>query len=148
MRRDIIRGAAFQDNWRFILRLTNDEEEAQELALYVLEKFEQFKPERGKFTAFIKMKLREFRQHYSDKGVVHHSCRKEAGGYISLDETHGDADGDADDEEVECNFHNLIAGLPPPDVPSWLREVYYEETKSRRQYCGKPMMTLGAVQSR
>ena len=136
-------GQLLQDNWKFILRLTNDEEEAQELALYVLEKFEQFKPERGKFTAFIKMKLREFRQHYSDKGVVHHPCRKEAGGYISLDESHGDADGDADDEEVECNFHNLIAALPPPDVPAWLREVYYEETKSRRQYYAKPNADLG-----
>ena len=125
-----------QDHWKFIKRIANDDDEAQRLALYVLEKFRQFKPERGAFATFIKMKLRELRQHYSDKGVVYHPCRKDAGGYVSLDESQ--VEGADDDEEVEVGLHNLIATLPPPDVPSWLSEVYYEETKSRRPaHCEK-----------
>jgi hypothetical protein len=51
-----------QDHWKFIQRITNDEDEAQELALYVLKKFEQFKPARAAFAVFIGMKLRELRQ--------------------------------------------------------------------------------------
>jgi hypothetical protein len=80
-------GQLVHDHWKFIQRLTNDDDEAQRVALYVLDKFEQFKPERGKFATFIKMKLRELRQHYSDKGIVYHPSRKDAGGYVSLDET-------------------------------------------------------------
>ena len=129
-------GQLVQDHWKFIKRLTNDDDEAQRVALYVLEKFKQFKPERGAFATFIKMKLRELRQHYSDKGVVYHPGRKDAGGYVSLDENQ--LEGAGDDEEVEVGLYNLIATLPPPDVPSWLCEVYYEETKSRRPaHCEK-----------
>ena len=68
-----------QDHWEFMQRITNDDDEAQHLALRVLEKFEQFKPERSTFGQFIKLKHRELRQHYSDGGVVGHPCRKELG---------------------------------------------------------------------
>ena len=130
-------GQLVQDHWKLIQRLANDDDEAQRVALYALEKFEQFKPERGAFATFIKMKLRELRQHYSDKGIVYHPCRKDAGGYVSLDETQVEPDS-GDDEEVDGGLYNLIATLPPPDVPSWLQEVYYEETKSRRPaHCEK-----------
>ena len=63
-------GQLLHDNWRFILSLTNDEDEAQRLALHILETIQQFKPDRAAFTTFVKLKLRELRQHYSDKGVI------------------------------------------------------------------------------
>jgi hypothetical protein len=56
-------------HWKLIKRLTNDEDEAHELAVRLLEKFDQFDPNHA-FAQFIRLKLRELRQHYSDKGVV------------------------------------------------------------------------------
>jgi hypothetical protein len=134
-----------QEHWKFILRITNDEDEAQQLALYLLEKFDQFKPKRAAFAAFIRMKMRELRQHYSDKGVVYHPCRKESGGYVSFDEVHTDeaVDGAGDDEEVECSLYNLIAALPPLDMSPELLGVYYEETRSRRPAYCQPIGDLG-----
>ena len=75
-------------HWKLIKRLTKDEDEAHELAVRLLEKFDQFEPNHA-FAQFIRLKLRELRQHYSDKGVVGHSTRKEAGGYVSFDKSRG-----------------------------------------------------------
>ena len=111
---DLTGGQLVHDHWKLILRLTNDEDEAQRLALHVLEKFDKFKPERSAFAQFIKLKLRELRQHYADKGVVSHPCRKKAAGYVSFDESH-DSDGTSgDDEEVELNLHNALAAPAAP----------------------------------
>jgi hypothetical protein len=160
-----------QDHWKFILRITNDKDEAQELALHVLDTFEQFKAERAAFAAFIKMKLMELRWHYSDNGLVEPADRrtlrrqfnkfwkqaypgKKAQNedfeayltairhrYPSLDEVR--AEGEGDDEDVEVSLYNLIAAPPPPDIHPDLREVYYEETKPRHESCAKANANLG-----
>jgi hypothetical protein len=138
-----------QDHWEFMQRITNDDEEAQQLALRVLEKFEQFKPERSTFGQFIQLKLRELRQHYSDKGVVYHPCRKESGGYVSFDEVQ--TSNDRDDEEVEVGLYNLIAAsLPPPWVQldrraggrSWHRQTAKNSGKVLH-ICGPTLPAMG-----
>jgi hypothetical protein len=128
-----------QDHWEFMQRITNDDDEAQQLALRVLEKFEQFKLERSTFGQFIKLKLRELRQHYSDKGVVYHPSRKESGGYVSLDETHDTDDDRGDDEAVERNLYNVFASSWVPEgVSDEIALLIIEETKSRRPaHCEK-----------
>jgi hypothetical protein len=122
-----------QDHWRFIQRITDDADQAQQLALHVLEKFEQFQPDRGEFSQFIKLKLRELRQHYSDKGVVDHPCRKESGGYVSLDETFNSDYPVVDDEEIERDLYNLFASSwVPQGVSDEIALLIIQETKSRR----------------
>ena len=107
-------GQLVHDHWKRILRLTKMRMKRSSLALHVLEKFDQFTPERSTFAQFIELKLRELRQHYADKGVVSHPCRKKAAGYVSFDQSQ-DPDGTSgDDEEVELNLHNALAAPAAP----------------------------------
>ena len=98
-------------HWKLIKRLTNDEDEAHELAVRLLEKFDQFDPNHA-FAQFIRLKLRELRQHYSDKGVVGHPTRKEAGGYVSFDKCR-----DLKDEEESGTLYDFEPTLRKPRSP-------------------------------
>ena len=105
------RGQLLHNHWKLLQRLTNDEEEAQRLALHVLETFDQFKPDRSTFAQFIKLKFRELRHHYADKGAVNYPGQSI--GYISFDEMAGD-DGGGDDEEIERNLYNVSPAAAAP----------------------------------
>jgi hypothetical protein len=94
------------DHWKLILRLTNDEDEGQRLAVHLLETFDQFDAERSTFGQFVKLKLRELRQHYEDKRLVYHPAKKVAGGYISFDEWRENADGE------EVSLHDFEPAAP------------------------------------